>query len=131
MFCPHCGEEQSDAWFVGYTPDISTAVWTGNPDARTPLPGYGATLSAPVWQSYMEVAATDGCRDYPAPKDPADLSSYSSSTAASSSTYDTTATTPATGAAPTTPATPAPGTDTNGDGYPDDAYAPGIQGNGK
>jgi len=122
-------EEQSDAWFVGYTPDVSTAVWTGNPDARTPLPGYGATLSAPVWQSYMEVAATKGCRDYPQPKDPANLSSYSSSTAASSSDYSTstTPTTPDAGASTTAP--PA-GTDANGDGYPDNQYAPGIQGNG-
>ena len=35
--CPASGktgttEEQSDAWFVGYTPHVSTAVWTGNPD---------------------------------------------------------------------------------------------------
>jgi penicillin-binding protein 1A len=112
-------EEQSDAWFVGYTPDISTAVWTGNPDARTPLPGYGADLSAPVWNDYMTAVATDGCRDFPAPEDPADLSSYSSSAASSSSTYDSTATTPET----TTP----PDTDADGDGYPDDAYAPGIQ----
>jgi penicillin-binding protein 1A len=122
-------EEQSDAWFVGYTPDVSTAVWTGNPDARTPLPGYGATLSAPVWQDYMEVAATKGCRDFPAPKDPADLSAYSGSSASTTSTYDTTSTT--TDPAATTSTTSAPtGGDTNGDGYPDNAYAPGIQGNG-
>jgi len=119
-------ELQSDAWFVGYTPDVSTAVWTGNPDARTPLPGYGADLSAPVWHDYMMVAATPGCRDFPAPKDPADLSTYSSGSASSSSTSDTTSTTTTT---PTTPASP-PSTDANDDGYPDDAYAPGIQGNG-
>lgn len=112
-------ELQSDAWFVGYTPDISTAVWTGNPDARTPLPGYGADLSAPVWNDYMTAVATDGCRDFPAPEDPADLSSYSSSGSSSSTT-----TTTAPGA--TTPV-PDTGGDANGDGYPDDAYAPGIQ----
>jgi hypothetical protein len=76
----------------------------------------------------MEVAATKGCRDFPAPKDPADLSTYSSSSAASTSTYDTTSTTTATTPTTTTPA--ATGGDTNGDGYPDNAYAPGIQGNG-
>jgi penicillin-binding protein 1A len=114
-------EEQSDAWFVGYTPDVSTAVWTGNPVARTPLPGYGADLSAPVWNDYMSVAATKGCRDFPAPKDPADLSAYSSSTASSSSTSTTTTTPDSTTAAPDA------GADANGDGYPDDAYAPGIQ----
>jgi len=76
----------------------------------------------------MEVAATKGCRDFPAPKDPADLSTYSSSSS-SSSTYDTTSTT-TDPAATTATTTPAPTGDTNGDGYPDNAYAPGIQGNG-
>ena len=56
--CPAAGktgttEEQSDAWFVGYTPHVSTAVWAGNPDARVPLPGYGADLAAPIWHDYM------------------------------------------------------------------------------
>ncbi len=122
-------ELQSDAWFVGYTPDVSTAVWTGNPDARTPLPGYGATLSAPIWHDYMMVAATENCRDYPAPENPASLSSYSSSTAASSSDYTdpSTSTTTDPGAATTTPdAGAATGVDADGDGYPDDQYAPGA-----
>ena len=48
--CPAAGktgttEEQSDAWFVGFTPEVSTAVWTGNPNQRIPLPGYGADLA--------------------------------------------------------------------------------------
>ena len=56
--CPASGktgttEEQSDAWFVGYTPKVSTAVWTGNPISRTPLPGYGADLATPIWHDYM------------------------------------------------------------------------------
>jgi penicillin-binding protein 1A len=119
-------ELNSDAWFVGFTPDVSTAVWTGNPDLRTSLPGIGADLSAPIWHDYMMVAATKNCHDFPAPKDPADLSTYSSSTAASSSDYSTdstTATTPET----TTPAT---GGDADGDGYPDDQYAPGVDNGG-
>ena len=120
-------ELNSDAWFVGFTPDVSTAVWTGNPDVRTSLPGFGADLSAPIWHDYMMVAATKGCRDFPAPKDPADLSTYSSGSSSSTSTYDTTSTT--TDPAATTTTTPTGG-DTNGDGYPDNAYAPGIQGNG-
>ena len=44
--CPASGktgttEEQADAWFVGYTPHVSTAVWVGNPNERIALPGYG------------------------------------------------------------------------------------------
>ena len=47
--------------------------------ARTPLPGYGADLAAPIWHDYMTVAAAKPCDDFPEPQNPADLSSYSSS----------------------------------------------------
>ena len=68
--CPASGktgttEEQSDVWFVGYTPHVSTAVWMGNPDVRTPMPGYGADLAAPIWNDYMTVAAIEPCDDFP------------------------------------------------------------------
>ena len=68
--CPASGktgttEEQSDAWFVGYTPHISTAVWTGNPNARVPLPGYGADLSAPIWHDFMTVGGRRAVRRLP------------------------------------------------------------------
>ncbi len=126
--CPAAGktgttEEQVDAWFVGYTPRIATAVWTGNPVDRTPLPGYGAQLSAPIWQDYM-LATLDkyGCEDFPEPENPASLSAYSGGSASYSSDASTTSTDA------TTTTTPAPtGVDADGDGYPDDAYAPGVE----
>ncbi len=135
--CPASGKTgtttaQADAWFVGYTPHIATAVWTGNPDDRTAMPGYGADLSAPIWHDYMLVAASEPCDDFPAPTDPANLSSFSSDQTSSSGDYtdDTTSTDPATGA-PVDPSTDttapaAGGTDTDGDGFPDDQYAPGA-----
>ena len=131
--CPAAGktgttEAQADAWFVGYTPHVSTAVWVGNPDSRQPMPGYGADLAAPIWHDYMTVAAAKPCDDFPEPQNPVDLSSYSSShtdSYASSTTttdgYDTT--TPTT----TTPDGTGNGTgtgDTNG--YDPDLYAPGA-----
>lgn len=131
--CPASGktgttEEQADAWFVGYTPDVSTAVWTGHANDRTPVPGYGADLSAPIWRDYMEayVAETGNCEDYPEPKDSAELSAFSSDQALSSSSEDTTTIAPTTTPAPTDTVLPADGVDTDGDGYPDDAYAPGA-----
>jgi penicillin-binding protein 1A len=130
--CPASGktgttEAQSDAWFVGYTPHVSTAVWVGNPDARIPLPGYGADLAAPIWNEYMTTAATQPCDDFPEPKNPADLSSFFGDYAVSSdsdSDYDSTTTSPTT----TTPGdtTAAPGTDADGDGMDDSLYAPGV-----
>jgi membrane peptidoglycan carboxypeptidase len=49
----------SDAWMVGYTPQVSAAVWTGT-GARKPifnsdgLPEYGADLPAQAWQTFMD-----------------------------------------------------------------------------
>ena len=133
--CPAAGktgttEEQSDAWFVGYTPEVSTAVWTGNPDARLPLPGYGASLAAPIWHDYMVTAASRPCNDFPQPENPADLAPFYSEYTTGSSKFDEngdltdpTATDPTT----TDPTAPAPGADADGDGYPDDVYAPGVE----
>jgi penicillin-binding protein 1A len=46
-----------DAWYVGYVPQLSTAVWLGNLD-NSEIEG-GATgggLAAPVWGEYMRAA---------------------------------------------------------------------------
>jgi penicillin-binding protein 1A len=81
--CPIAGktgttEENSDAWFAGYSPEISTAVWVGYPNARISLgsSGFGGTLAAPIWHDYMVVAAGDSCEDFPRPENPADLSAF-------------------------------------------------------
>jgi penicillin-binding protein 1A len=67
--CPAAGKtgttsNYTDAWFVGYTPDLSTAVWVGYPNADTYMtdvnglgPGYGGTLAAPIWKQFMEDAS--------------------------------------------------------------------------
>lgn len=53
-------DSQRDVWFVGYVPQLATAVWVGNDDYR-PL-GRGATgggYAAPIWQSFMMQALQD------------------------------------------------------------------------
>ncbi|MDP9019835.1 MAG: penicillin-binding protein [Actinomycetota bacterium] len=52
--------ENHDAWFVGYTPSLSTAVWMGYSDAPRPLRGIkgvravtGGSLPADTWESFM------------------------------------------------------------------------------
>ena len=53
-------DSQRDAWFVGYVPQLATAVWVGNDDYR-PL-GSGATgggYAAPIWRSFMIQALRD------------------------------------------------------------------------
>jgi len=57
-------DDYKDAWFVGFTPQISTVVWMGYPKDRTrPLfniHGYakvfGGSLPAMIWNRYMRVA---------------------------------------------------------------------------
>ena len=137
--CPAAGktgttEEQSDAWFIGFTPHVSTAVWTGHPDARVPLPGYGADLSAPIWHDFMTVAATEPCEDFPEPENPADVSSfYSGHTASPSSSsddygYDTSTTGGVTTTEETDDTEAAEDSDRadSDQGYDPDLYAPGA-----
>jgi penicillin-binding protein 1A len=56
-------ENYGDAWFVGYTPDIVTAVWVGYPDELRPMlteyhgrPVAGGTYPALIWKAFMEKA---------------------------------------------------------------------------
>ncbi|MCG5060975.1 MAG: penicillin-binding protein 1A [Limnoraphis sp. WC205] len=48
---------ERDVWFVGYTPQLSTAVWVGNDD-YTPLASgsTGGTTVAPIWRDFMSRA---------------------------------------------------------------------------
>lgn len=50
--------DNKDAWTVGYTPSISTAVWAGNNDGTAMNKAGGATAAAPIWNRYMKYALT-------------------------------------------------------------------------
>jgi len=51
-----------DAWFAGYTPQLSTAVWVGYHETELPMNnvrgrrGFGGTLAAPIWAEFMRSA---------------------------------------------------------------------------
>ena len=45
-----------DAWFVGYTPDLVTAVWVGNDDYSRMYESYGGNIPARIWARYMRAA---------------------------------------------------------------------------
>jgi membrane peptidoglycan carboxypeptidase len=50
-----------DAWFIGFTPQLSTAVWYGNHDRHAQVthngaPLYGGDLPAAAWQEMMNAA---------------------------------------------------------------------------
>ena len=73
-------EEESDAWFVGYTPRFSTAVWVGHPQTRE-YTGYGGTTAGPIWQSYMESAQEGECEEFEVPEGMPELSGLDSESA--------------------------------------------------
>ena len=67
-------DENRDAWFVGYTPALSTSVWMGYSDSNTRslrnIKGvstvYGGTIPAATWKAYMGAALEDApAADFP------------------------------------------------------------------
>jgi penicillin-binding protein 1A len=70
-------EGESDAWFAGYTPMYSTAVWVGHPESREAT-GFGGPTAGPIWRSYMEAAQGGECPEFEVPTDLPSLSSLHS-----------------------------------------------------
>jgi membrane peptidoglycan carboxypeptidase len=50
--------DNKDAWTVGYTPSVATAVWAGNNDGTKMNKAGGSTAAAPIWNRYMKFALT-------------------------------------------------------------------------
>lgn len=49
-------QNYTDAWFVGYNPELSTAIWIGFDNPKRKLHGgfqYGGTACAPIWGKMM------------------------------------------------------------------------------
>ena len=52
--------QNSDAWMVGFTPQVSTAVWVGSGDSSTPVYSasggeeYGRDLPGRTWKAFMD-----------------------------------------------------------------------------
>ena len=55
-------ENHADAWFIGYVPQLSTAVWVGYPDSLVPMTDVhgiavaGGTYPARIFARYMRTA---------------------------------------------------------------------------
>ena len=56
-------ENYGDAWFVGYTPQLVTAVWVGYPEGLRPMltefhgrAVAGGTFPAQIWKAFMQPA---------------------------------------------------------------------------
>jgi penicillin-binding protein 1A len=124
--CPAAGktgttDNFSNAWFDGFTPHMSTAVWVGYPKGNIPMTNIhgiqvqGGSFPAEIWHNYMVVATKGDCAGFPKPTTPIVYKSFtgrylasSGSGTSSQQTYTRTSatptlTTPATTTAPVNP----------------------------
>lgn len=46
-------DEARDAWTIGYTPEITVGVWTGNND-NAPMQSGGSDMAGPIWKAMMK-----------------------------------------------------------------------------
>ena len=82
------GTHQSylDAWYVGFTPEYSAAVWVGYEPQQIPLQQvvikgqtyrrvFGGTVPAPIWAEFMRIVM-DGIPEAPFPNEPANIREY-------------------------------------------------------
>lgn len=59
-----------DAWFVGFTPDLVTAVWMGNDDYTRMTEAYGGGVPAMTWSHFMKQALSGVAKhDFTMPAD--------------------------------------------------------------
>ena len=76
--CPAAGktgtvDDWTDAWFIGYTPKLTTATWVGYPNQKVPMLSVhgirvaGGTIPASIWHDYMANVATKDCSDFQPP----------------------------------------------------------------
>jgi penicillin-binding protein 1A len=69
-------ERHSDAWFCGYTPDLSTTVWVGYPQGEIPMESVhgisvaGGTFPAQIWRLFMQPALqNESAHEFALPKE--------------------------------------------------------------
>lgn len=67
-------QEYTDAWFVGYTPELTASVWIGYPEETKPMNRIrdtivvGGTFPADIWRIFMTEALKDvPVSDFPKP----------------------------------------------------------------
>jgi penicillin-binding protein 1A len=53
-----------DAWFMGFTKDITTGVWVGGNNSAIHLLGSGATMAMPIWAGYVNKVYNDSRLHY-------------------------------------------------------------------
>ena len=56
--------DNSDGWFIGYTPKITAGVWVGGEDRMVHFKelamGSGSNMALPIWGIFMKKVLADG-----------------------------------------------------------------------
>ena len=56
--------DQSDGWFIGYTPKLTAGVWVGAEDRQVHFAslalGGGSNMALPIWGIFMKKVLEDG-----------------------------------------------------------------------
>jgi penicillin-binding protein 1A len=122
-------ENNSDAWWCGYTPNLAACVWVGFPGGEIPMqnlplgPAFGGSYAAPIWEKFAAAAFTQFPNEFPPVNWPAPLdpfvpkpfhSQFSAVPPATGTTTTTTTTTGTSGSGST--GTGTTGTGTTGTG---------------
>jgi penicillin-binding protein 1A len=120
--CPAAGktgttDNNTDAWFVGYTPHLTTAVWLGHANSRVEMPGItGGTIPAKIWGQYMRAARGSYCGEFPQPRIPFRPQPFFGSYSTTGSARGTTPSFTTPQATPGTPTAPSDGSARDGAG---------------
>jgi penicillin-binding protein 1A len=122
-------DEYTDAWFAGYQPNLSTAVWVGYPESNdvsmTSVHGtivFGGTFPAEIWHS-LYAGAGIPCEEFEEPSERVSWAPYYGRYARSSPSDDSDL--GSGGGNGESADSPPPGSAAVG-GYDPDAYAPGA-----
>lgn len=116
-------DNQVDAWFVGFQPNLTAATWIGYPESNDISTGSdGGGTPASIWNSFFSNAGVP-CEETPIPSETMDWGDFSGSYTVSPGTQSEYG--PDTGTTDTGTDTTDGNTDTGTVG-PDDAYAPGV-----
>ena len=102
--------DEGDAWFVGWTPQITTAVWVGFPNKLVPMltqfeggPVTGGTFPAEIWKTFTESALSIETDEAAAKASHPSSSSSTTETAPATYTGTSAATVPTVGSTATAP----------------------------
>jgi penicillin-binding protein 1A len=87
----------TDAWFVGYQPNLATSVWVGYPTATTSMTSvhgitvFGGTFPAEIWHNYYVDGAVP-CEEFAPPATPIEWQPFFGNFTVSGSSRSTTTT---------------------------------------